>query len=160
MVHEWYDALQVRARTSAGYGAFSRRFEFQTSPYCEYTKEKERMTIQWSLTCTQLPPVFWGCINNRCQVWFCVCVLCVIPCLVFGSNCYKWACSSFDSSGGHHTGSGPAGSGCWIPAQWAVRHNLYTCKRKYDIKVYPCACACISPIYTHMHMAIKTNTKY
>lgn len=24
--------LQVRARTSAGYGAFSRRFEFQTSP--------------------------------------------------------------------------------------------------------------------------------
>uniref|UniRef100_A0A672IYM6 receptor protein-tyrosine kinase n=1 Tax=Salarias fasciatus TaxID=181472 RepID=A0A672IYM6_SALFA len=26
----------VRARTSAGYGAFSRRFEFQTSPYCEY----------------------------------------------------------------------------------------------------------------------------
>uniref|UniRef100_A0A8C6PFU7 receptor protein-tyrosine kinase n=1 Tax=Nothobranchius furzeri TaxID=105023 RepID=A0A8C6PFU7_NOTFU len=29
--------FQVRARTSAGYGAFSRRFEFQTSPYCEYT---------------------------------------------------------------------------------------------------------------------------
>uniref|UniRef100_I3J8H6 receptor protein-tyrosine kinase n=1 Tax=Oreochromis niloticus TaxID=8128 RepID=I3J8H6_ORENI len=27
--------FQVRARTSAGYGAFSRRFEFQTSPYCE-----------------------------------------------------------------------------------------------------------------------------
>lgn len=32
-----YAALQVRARTSAGYGAFSRRFEFQTSPYCECT---------------------------------------------------------------------------------------------------------------------------
>lgn len=30
-----YVASQVRARTSAGYGAFSRRFEFQTSPYCE-----------------------------------------------------------------------------------------------------------------------------
>lgn len=29
--------FQVRARTSAGYGAFSRRFEFQTSPYCEYS---------------------------------------------------------------------------------------------------------------------------
>ena len=34
--------LQVRARTSAGYGAFSRRFEFQTSPYCEYTRVRER----------------------------------------------------------------------------------------------------------------------
>uniref|UniRef100_A0AAQ4QXD0 receptor protein-tyrosine kinase n=1 Tax=Gasterosteus aculeatus aculeatus TaxID=481459 RepID=A0AAQ4QXD0_GASAC len=34
--------FQVRARTSAGYGAFSRRFEFQTSPYCEYPQEKER----------------------------------------------------------------------------------------------------------------------
>lgn len=29
--------FQVRARTSAGYGTFSRRFEFQTSPYCEYS---------------------------------------------------------------------------------------------------------------------------
>ena len=28
--------FQVRARTSAGYGAFSRRLEFDTSPYCEY----------------------------------------------------------------------------------------------------------------------------
>uniref|UniRef100_A0AAX7VN80 receptor protein-tyrosine kinase n=1 Tax=Astatotilapia calliptera TaxID=8154 RepID=A0AAX7VN80_ASTCA len=36
--------FQVRARTSAGYGAFSRRFEFQTSPYCErcgYSKAKQ-----------------------------------------------------------------------------------------------------------------------
>uniref|UniRef100_A0A671W5B6 receptor protein-tyrosine kinase n=1 Tax=Sparus aurata TaxID=8175 RepID=A0A671W5B6_SPAAU len=32
--------FQVRARTSAGYGAFSRRFEFQTSPYCEYTRQR------------------------------------------------------------------------------------------------------------------------
>lgn len=37
-----FAASQVRARTSAGYGAFSRRFEFQTSPYCEYPQEKER----------------------------------------------------------------------------------------------------------------------
>uniref|UniRef100_A0AAQ4QDE5 receptor protein-tyrosine kinase n=1 Tax=Gasterosteus aculeatus aculeatus TaxID=481459 RepID=A0AAQ4QDE5_GASAC len=36
-----FAASQVRARTSAGYGAFSRRFEFQTSPYCEYPQEKE-----------------------------------------------------------------------------------------------------------------------
>uniref|UniRef100_A0A8C4FBA1 receptor protein-tyrosine kinase n=1 Tax=Dicentrarchus labrax TaxID=13489 RepID=A0A8C4FBA1_DICLA len=28
--------FQVRARTSAGYGAFSRRFEFQTSPYLKF----------------------------------------------------------------------------------------------------------------------------
>uniref|UniRef100_A0A4W6GAM3 receptor protein-tyrosine kinase n=1 Tax=Lates calcarifer TaxID=8187 RepID=A0A4W6GAM3_LATCA len=28
--------FQVRARTSAGYGAFSRRFEFQTSPYFKF----------------------------------------------------------------------------------------------------------------------------
>lgn len=28
--------FQIRARTSAGYGGFSRRFEFETSPYCEY----------------------------------------------------------------------------------------------------------------------------
>uniref|UniRef100_A0A8C7ZYV7 receptor protein-tyrosine kinase n=1 Tax=Oryzias sinensis TaxID=183150 RepID=A0A8C7ZYV7_9TELE len=42
--------FQVRARTSAGYGAFSRRFEFQTSPYrvlcfsfrrCGYSKAKQ-----------------------------------------------------------------------------------------------------------------------
>ncbi|KAG7267457.1 hypothetical protein CRUP_006613 [Coryphaenoides rupestris] len=36
--------FQVRARTSAGYGAFSRRFEFQTSPYCKrcgYSKAKQ-----------------------------------------------------------------------------------------------------------------------
>uniref|UniRef100_A0A8C2KQI9 receptor protein-tyrosine kinase n=1 Tax=Cyprinus carpio TaxID=7962 RepID=A0A8C2KQI9_CYPCA len=27
--------FQIRARTSAGYGGFSRRFEFETSPYCK-----------------------------------------------------------------------------------------------------------------------------
>uniref|UniRef100_A0A3Q2XKT4 receptor protein-tyrosine kinase n=1 Tax=Hippocampus comes TaxID=109280 RepID=A0A3Q2XKT4_HIPCM len=31
--------FQVRARTSAGYGAFSRRFEFQTSPYCDRVRQ-------------------------------------------------------------------------------------------------------------------------
>lgn len=50
---------QVRARTSAGYGAFSRRFEFQTSPYCEYRDYT---------------------INSRCQMQLCVlCSLCLIP---------------------------------------------------------------------------------
>uniref|UniRef100_A0A8D3EEJ7 receptor protein-tyrosine kinase n=1 Tax=Scophthalmus maximus TaxID=52904 RepID=A0A8D3EEJ7_SCOMX len=45
--------FQVRARTSAGYGAFSRRFEFQTSPYCEYNvRERERVV---------LPPVLLMC---------------------------------------------------------------------------------------------------
>uniref|UniRef100_A0A671PQY9 receptor protein-tyrosine kinase n=1 Tax=Sinocyclocheilus anshuiensis TaxID=1608454 RepID=A0A671PQY9_9TELE len=29
--------FQIRARTSAGYGGFSRRFEFETSPYCNNT---------------------------------------------------------------------------------------------------------------------------
>lgn len=28
--------FQIRARTSAGYGGFSQRFEFETSPYREY----------------------------------------------------------------------------------------------------------------------------
>lgn len=27
--------FQIRARTSAGYGGFSRRFEFKTSPVCK-----------------------------------------------------------------------------------------------------------------------------
>uniref|UniRef100_A0A8C4FCV6 receptor protein-tyrosine kinase n=1 Tax=Dicentrarchus labrax TaxID=13489 RepID=A0A8C4FCV6_DICLA len=35
--------FQVRARTSAGYGAFSRRFEFQTSPYS--TSERAQASI-------------------------------------------------------------------------------------------------------------------
>uniref|UniRef100_A0A8B9JXJ1 receptor protein-tyrosine kinase n=1 Tax=Astyanax mexicanus TaxID=7994 RepID=A0A8B9JXJ1_ASTMX len=30
--------FQIRARTSAGYGGFSRRFEFETSPYCKHIK--------------------------------------------------------------------------------------------------------------------------
>lgn len=28
--------FQIRARTAAGYGGFSRRFEFETSPLCKY----------------------------------------------------------------------------------------------------------------------------
>lgn len=61
------DTLQVRARTSAGYGAFSRRFEFQTSPYCEYTREREHdRTIKFNMRVTHT-------CNSRCQV----CFLCV-----------------------------------------------------------------------------------
>lgn len=41
--------------------------------------------------------------------------------LSFDSNSDQWACSSFHSGGGHHVGSGPSGSRCWIPAQWTVR---------------------------------------
>uniref|UniRef100_A0A3Q3B6Y5 receptor protein-tyrosine kinase n=1 Tax=Kryptolebias marmoratus TaxID=37003 RepID=A0A3Q3B6Y5_KRYMA len=37
--------FQVRARTSAGYGAFSRRFEFQTSPYLTATSERAQASI-------------------------------------------------------------------------------------------------------------------
>uniref|UniRef100_A0A4W6G993 receptor protein-tyrosine kinase n=1 Tax=Lates calcarifer TaxID=8187 RepID=A0A4W6G993_LATCA len=37
--------FQVRARTSAGYGAFSRRFEFQTSPYLTATSERAQALI-------------------------------------------------------------------------------------------------------------------
>uniref|UniRef100_A0A672Y626 receptor protein-tyrosine kinase n=1 Tax=Sphaeramia orbicularis TaxID=375764 RepID=A0A672Y626_9TELE len=37
--------FQVRARTSAGYGAFSRRFEFQTSPYLSATSERAQASI-------------------------------------------------------------------------------------------------------------------
>uniref|UniRef100_A0A671W955 receptor protein-tyrosine kinase n=1 Tax=Sparus aurata TaxID=8175 RepID=A0A671W955_SPAAU len=37
--------FQVRARTSAGYGAFSRRFEFQTSPYLTATSERAQAWI-------------------------------------------------------------------------------------------------------------------
>ncbi|XP_029372459.1 ephrin type-A receptor 5 isoform X5 [Echeneis naucrates] len=37
--------FQVRARTSAGYGAFSRRFEFQTSPYLTATSERTQALI-------------------------------------------------------------------------------------------------------------------
>uniref|UniRef100_A0A3P9A2K4 receptor protein-tyrosine kinase n=1 Tax=Esox lucius TaxID=8010 RepID=A0A3P9A2K4_ESOLU len=35
--------FQIRARTSAGYGGFSRRFEFETSPYC-----KDQLGTLWS----------------------------------------------------------------------------------------------------------------
>uniref|UniRef100_A0A674NRH7 receptor protein-tyrosine kinase n=1 Tax=Takifugu rubripes TaxID=31033 RepID=A0A674NRH7_TAKRU len=37
--------FQVRARTSAGYGAFSRRFEVQTSPYLRATSERAQASI-------------------------------------------------------------------------------------------------------------------
>ncbi|XP_061655814.1 ephrin type-A receptor 5 isoform X3 [Phyllopteryx taeniolatus] len=37
--------FQVRARTSAGYGTFSRRFEFQTSPYLTATSERAQASI-------------------------------------------------------------------------------------------------------------------
>uniref|UniRef100_A0A3P8RYY3 receptor protein-tyrosine kinase n=1 Tax=Amphiprion percula TaxID=161767 RepID=A0A3P8RYY3_AMPPE len=46
--------FQVRARTSAGYGAFSRRFEFQTSPYREYSRRCSRVQlVQDSLLLSQ-----------------------------------------------------------------------------------------------------------
>ncbi|KAG7252338.1 hypothetical protein CRUP_000412, partial [Coryphaenoides rupestris] len=37
--------FQVRARTSAGYGAFSRRFEFQTSPYLAASSERAQASV-------------------------------------------------------------------------------------------------------------------
>ncbi|XP_077479507.1 ephrin type-A receptor 5-like isoform X1 [Stigmatopora argus] len=37
--------FQVRARTSAGYGAFSRRFEFQTSPYLTASSGRAQASI-------------------------------------------------------------------------------------------------------------------
>uniref|UniRef100_A0A671PLA1 receptor protein-tyrosine kinase n=1 Tax=Sinocyclocheilus anshuiensis TaxID=1608454 RepID=A0A671PLA1_9TELE len=33
--------FQIRARTSAGYGGFSRRFEFETSPYCKAVRVRD-----------------------------------------------------------------------------------------------------------------------
>ncbi|KAF3848878.1 hypothetical protein F7725_015375 [Dissostichus mawsoni] len=45
-------AYIFQSQDSAGYGAFSRRFEFQTSPYCEYTSEREPEHIISTLTAT------------------------------------------------------------------------------------------------------------
>ncbi|TRZ00321.1 hypothetical protein DNTS_007152 [Danionella cerebrum] len=37
--------FQVRARTSAGYGGFSRRFEFETSPYLAASSEQGQVPV-------------------------------------------------------------------------------------------------------------------
>ncbi|TTD77397.1 Ephrin type-A receptor 5 [Bagarius yarrelli] len=37
--------LQIRARTSAGYGGFSRRFEFETSPYLSASRDQGRVPV-------------------------------------------------------------------------------------------------------------------
>lgn len=105
------DALQVRARTSAGYGAFSRRFEFQTSPYCEYARQRVKYSdhdgrIKFNLLKTTSTTGLFLSKHTFC---------------FFDSNSHQWASSGLDSGGGHHAGSGPPGSSCWIPAQWTVR---------------------------------------
>lgn len=102
------DASQVRARTSAGYGAFSRRFEFQTSPYREYIRDG-RATMQ-------------STIGARCS-FVCLPHVSNLTSFSFGSNCHQRACSGFDNSGGHHVGAGSAGGCCWILAQRTVRHK-------------------------------------
>ncbi|XP_064835103.1 ephrin type-A receptor 5 [Oncorhynchus masou masou] len=37
--------FQIRARTSAGYGGFSRRFEFETSPYLAASSDRSQLPI-------------------------------------------------------------------------------------------------------------------
>ncbi|XP_026996982.1 ephrin type-A receptor 5 [Tachysurus fulvidraco] len=37
--------FQIRARTSAGYGGFSRRFEFETSPYLSASRDQGRVPV-------------------------------------------------------------------------------------------------------------------
>uniref|UniRef100_A0A8C1QHS7 receptor protein-tyrosine kinase n=1 Tax=Cyprinus carpio TaxID=7962 RepID=A0A8C1QHS7_CYPCA len=42
--------FQIRARTSAGYGGFSRRFEFETSPYCKARIQHVLLSLSLSLS--------------------------------------------------------------------------------------------------------------
>uniref|UniRef100_A0A671PL50 receptor protein-tyrosine kinase n=1 Tax=Sinocyclocheilus anshuiensis TaxID=1608454 RepID=A0A671PL50_9TELE len=43
--------FQIRARTSAGYGGFSRRFEFETSPYCKLCCIKSNTALLFHRRC-------------------------------------------------------------------------------------------------------------
>ncbi len=91
----------------------------------EREREREREhsgTAQLNLHVSHLLLEAASTTDARC-VFVCVayCVFLIPPFFFLGSNSYQRACSSFHSRGGHHTGSGPTGCSCWIPAQWTVR---------------------------------------
>uniref|UniRef100_G3Q0Y7 receptor protein-tyrosine kinase n=1 Tax=Gasterosteus aculeatus aculeatus TaxID=481459 RepID=G3Q0Y7_GASAC len=57
--------FQVRARTSAGYGAFSRRFEFQTSPYCDERAQASIVAVAITLALVLLAVVAGFLLSGR-----------------------------------------------------------------------------------------------
>uniref|UniRef100_A0A8C8A4A1 receptor protein-tyrosine kinase n=1 Tax=Oryzias sinensis TaxID=183150 RepID=A0A8C8A4A1_9TELE len=57
--------FQVRARTSAGYGAFSRRFEFQTSPYRDERAQASIIAVAITLALVLLAVVAGFLLSGR-----------------------------------------------------------------------------------------------